>query len=145
MQQQRHQVVVSETGGGRFQQRAEAAGHSFLVDEPQELGGLDSGPTPYDLILGALGACTAMTVRMYADQKGWPLEGVEVRLSHGREHARDCETCEIADVRLDLITRELSVWGPLSGEQRGRLLEIAEKCPVHRTLAEGARIETALA
>ena len=137
-------VVVAETGGGRFQQVAAASGHRWLVDEPAAVGGLDSGPTPYDQLLAGLGACTAMTMRLYADGKGWPLRRAEVRLRHGRVHADDCRDADVADCRLERVTREIVLEGPLDAEQRARLLEIANRCPVHRTLTEGVRIETRL-
>ncbi|HEX8568425.1 MAG TPA: bifunctional alpha/beta hydrolase/OsmC family protein [Caulobacteraceae bacterium] len=138
-------VVVGDTGFGRFQQAVVASGHRIYVDEPVDVGGLATGPTPYDLVLAGLGACTSMTVRLYAERKGWPLEHVEVRLEHDRDHALDCENCEADDSRVGRIRRELRFEGPLSEEQRARLVEIAEKCPVHRTLAAGVLIETTLA
>ena len=138
-------VVVGETGFGKFQQAVVASGHRIYVDEPVDAGGLGTGTGPYDLVLAGLGACTAMTVRLYAERKGWPLEHVEVRLAHDRNHVLDCENCEAEDSRVGRIRRELSFRGALSAEQRDRLVEIAEKCPVHRTLAAGVRIVTTLA
>ena len=139
------EVLVAETGFGKFQQAAVGSGHRFYVDEPLDVGGLATGPTPYDLILAGLGACTAMTVRLYADGKGWPLRRVGVRLSHSRNHVFDCAHCEQDDSRVDRIDRELTFDGDLDDEQRRRLVEIAEKCPVHRTLTAGVRIVTTLA
>ena len=127
-------VSVTETGRGKFQQLITAGQHRFLADEPVAAGGLDSGPGPYDLLLAALGACTAMTLRLYADRKGLPLERVAVRLTHSRIHAADCETCETKEGMLDRIDKEIAVAGKLDDAERTRLLEIAEKCPVNRTL-----------
>ena len=120
----------------------EANGHALVADEPASLGGTDAGPTPYDYLLSALGSCTAMTVRMYADRKGWPLESVTVRAEHGRVHAKDCEECETKSGRIDRIELELELDGPLDAEQREKLREIADKCPVKRTLSSEMLIET---
>jgi putative redox protein len=138
-------VVVTETGFGRFQQVISASGHRLYADEPQSVGGMGAGPTPYDLLLSGLGACTSMTARLYADRKNWPLERTEVRLTHDRVHADDCRKADSADARIERIVREIAFHGPLTEEQRRRLLEMTEKCPVHRTLAQGLRIETRLA
>jgi putative redox protein len=127
-------VVVTETRQGKFQQLVTVGQHRFLADEPVAAGGLDTGPGPYDLLLAALGACTAMTLRLYADRKGLPLERVAVRLTHAKIHAADCETCETKEGMLDRIDKEIAVAGALDAEARARLLEIAEKCPVNRTL-----------
>jgi putative redox protein len=108
--------------------------HHLLADEPTDSGGSNLGPSPYDLLLMALGACTSMTLRMYAEHKQLPLEDVQVRLNHERIHAEDCEECEDREGRVDRLTRHISLEGDLSEEQRHRLLEIAERCPVHRTL-----------
>jgi putative redox protein len=114
----------------------------MLADEPQSLGGLGSGPTPYQYLLAGLGACTAMTLRLYAEHKGIPLEGVEVALSQSKIHAADCETCETKEGKIDRIERRISLTGPLDAGQRARLLEIADKCPVHRTLTSEVDIRT---
>ncbi|MDP8916782.1 MAG: alpha/beta fold hydrolase [Pseudomonadota bacterium] len=140
-----HTVAVAETGFGTFQQVAATELHRFHVDEPRSVGGLETGPTPYDLVLAGLGACTSMTVRLYAERKGWPLERTEVQLRHDRNHAQDAADCEQSDTRMETITRTLSFHGPLDNIQRAKLTEIAEKCPVHRTLSQGARIRTQLA
>jgi uncharacterized OsmC-like protein len=116
----------------------------ILADEPVEAGGEDRGPDPYELLLAALGACTSMTVLIYARRKQWPLQGVEVRLRHARVHAEDCADCETRPGLLDRIERELALEGELSPEQRERLLQIAERCPVHRTLTSEIRIESRL-
>jgi uncharacterized OsmC-like protein/alpha-beta hydrolase superfamily lysophospholipase len=127
-------VVVTETRAGKFQQTIATGRHSLIADEPVAVGGLDSGPGPYDLLLAGLGACTAMTLRLYAERKQLPLERVSVKLSHSRIHAEDCETCETKEGMLDRIDKEITVEGPLDEDARARLLEIAEKCPVNRTL-----------
>lgn len=127
-------VDVAETGRGPFTVEIAAGQHRWLADEPAAVGGADAGPTPYDLLAAALGACTAMTLRMYARQKGLPLERVRVRLKHGKIHAADCADCETKVGRIDRIEREIRIDGALDASQRQRLLEIADKCPVHRTL-----------
>ncbi len=137
-------VIVRETGAGRFIQEIAAGPHALRADEPLEVGGDDTGPGPYDLLLAALGACTSMTVRMYAARKGWPLERVAVRLKHDKIHAQDCADCDTKAGRLDRIARRLTLDGELSSEQRAKLLEIADKCPVHRTLTSEIEIETEL-
>ncbi|HKY59831.1 MAG TPA: alpha/beta fold hydrolase [Gemmatimonadota bacterium] len=119
-------------------------GHRLVADEPEEKGGTDRGPSPYDLLLAALGACKAITVRMYADRKGWPLLRTIYRLDHDRIHAEDCADCETKEGRIDEIRAELQFVGPLSEGQRERLLEIADKCPVHRTLTGEVKIRSRL-
>ncbi len=119
-----------------------ANGHDLVADEPTELGGAGTGPNPYDYLLTALGSCTAITVRMYADRKGWPLESVTVRVEHGRIHAKDCGECETTSGRIDRIGLELELEGALDAEQRERLREIADKCPVKRTLGSEVLVET---
>jgi putative redox protein len=138
------EVVVSETGESRFAQAIVAGAHRLAADEPASVGGGDTGPTPYGLLLAALGACTTMTLRLYAERKKLPLEKVSVRLRHEKIHARDCENCETQEGRIDRIEREIVLEGPLDGAQRQRLLEIAEKCPVHRTLHSEVLIESHL-
>ena len=135
-------VVVRETRRGRFQQQVTVGRHRFLADEPTDFGGLDSGPGPYDLVLAGLGACTSMTLRLYAERKALPLERVTVELSHSRIHAADCETCETKEGMVDRIERTIALRGNLDAEQRERLLEIADKCPVHRTLTSEVDIRT---
>lgn len=136
--------VVTKTSGNLCTEVV-VNGHRLVADEPVGVGGADEGPTPYDYLLASLGSCTAMTLRLYADRKGWPLESVTVRLDHDRIHARDCEDCETKDGRIDRIAREIEISGPLDDEQRRRLLEIADKCPVHRTFVSEVRVETRLA
>ena len=135
-------VVVRETREGQFQQDVTVGAHRFLADEPREAGGLDSGPGPYDLLLAGLGACTSMTLRLYAERKALPLERVTVRLNHSRIHAADCADCETKEGMLDRIERAITLRGTLDAEQRRRLLEIADKCPVHRTLTSEIDIRT---
>jgi putative redox protein len=135
--------VVVRTGAG-LRTDVTANGHAVVADEPASVGGTGSGPTPYDYLLSALGSCTAMTLRMYADRKKWPLESVTVRLSHKKVYARDCEECETKDRKIDRIGLQLELRGPLDESQRRRLLKIAERCPVHRTLESGVMMETNL-
>jgi len=137
-------VVVRETGEGPFTQSIDAGRHLLRADEPVDVGGGDSGPDPYDLLLAGLGACTSMTLRMYADRKGWQLERVTVSLTHSKIHAKDCAECETKDGRIDRITRQIAIAGALDREQRAKLLEIADKCPVHRTLKSEVSIVTNL-
>jgi putative redox protein len=134
-------VVVRGSAAG-FAQGVFAGLHRFTADEPVADGGTDTGPVPYDLLLASLGACTSMTVAMYARRKGWPLAGVTIRLRHSRIYAVDCEECETREGMLDRIERDIQFEGTLTGEQRSRLLEIADKCPVHRTLVSEINIRT---
>jgi uncharacterized OsmC-like protein/pimeloyl-ACP methyl ester carboxylesterase len=136
------EVVVRETRRGTFQQEIAAGAHRFLADEPLAAGGLDSGPGPYDLLLAALGACTSMTLRLYADRKKLPLVRTRVRLRHSRIYATDCAECETKEGMLDRIERVIGLEGELDAEARNRLLEIADKCPVHRTLTSEINIRT---
>lgn len=137
-------VSVQETREGKLTQTILAGRHRLRADEPEGLGGNDSGPGPYDLLLAALGACTSMTVRMYADLKQLPLEKITVRLKHEKIHAQDCAECETKEGKIDKIEREIELQGPLDEAQRARLLEIANKCPVHRTLHSEVYIQTRL-
>jgi putative redox protein len=138
------EVVVSETREGRYVQCITAGRHSLNADEPREYGGDDSGPSPYDLLLASLGACTSMTIRMYAERKQLALQQVEVRLRHARIHARDCADCETKEGRIDRIERVIRLRGDLDAGQRANLLAIADKCPVHRTLHGEVSIATRL-
>ncbi|HEX6327235.1 MAG TPA: alpha/beta fold hydrolase [Jiangellaceae bacterium] len=135
-------VVVTDAGDGAYTQRIQVGGHTLLADEPAGVGGDDLGPTPYDLLLSSLGACTSMTVRMYAQRKNWPLRSTTVTLTHSKIHAADCESCETTSGRLDHIVREVRFDGDLDAAQRAKLLEIANKCPVHRTLLSEVVVQT---
>jgi len=135
-------VTVRETRQGRLQQEITTGAHRFLADEPVAAGGGDSGPNPYDFLLAALGACTAMTLRLYAERKALRLDRVTVRLRHAKIHAADCESCETKEGKIDRIEREIALEGELDAEQRARLLEIADKCPIHRTLTSEVEIAT---
>lgn len=136
-------VVVRGRAAG-FAQEIHAGRHRILADEPASAGGTDTGASPYDLLLASLGACTSMTVAMYARRKAWPLEEVAVHLRHSKIHAADCADCETREGMLDRIERDIHFVGQLTEEQRSRLLEIANKCPVHRTLTSEIDIETRL-
>jgi len=127
------EVIVSSEGFLR--QRVRSGNHEFYADEPPEVGGTGSGPDPYALLLAALGACTSMTLQLYAKHKGWPLEQVEVSLRHRHVYAEDCFSCEKSSPKMDLIERDIRLTGDLSEDQKSRLLEIAQRCPVHRTLS----------
>jgi putative redox protein len=128
-------VTVEESGTGTYTQTINASGHVLVADEPKSVGGLDEGPAPYSLLLAALGTCTSMTLRMYANQKKWPLEKVSVSLTHEKQK-------EPGGKLVDVIHREIDVQGPLDAEQRKRLHEIADKCPIHRTLQNPPTILT---
>jgi putative redox protein len=137
------EAIVQGSSSG-FAQEITIGPHRLVVDEPVTVGGTDRGPGPYDLLIAALGACTSMTISLYARRKQWPLESVTVRLRHSRIYAEDCENCETKEGKLDRIEREVELHGPLSEEQRARLLEIASRCPVHRTLVSEIDIRTRL-
>jgi putative redox protein len=138
-------VVVQETRAGKFQQAISVGPHRLTADEPVAAGGEDSGPGPYDFLLAGLGACTSMTMRLYADRKSLPLDRVTVTLTHSKIHAKDCVDCETRDGMLDQIDRVIAMEGALDAEQRGKLMEIADKCPVHRTLTSEIHIVTTAA
>ena len=134
-------VVLAGVGSGTLTQRIAVGKHELLADEPRPIGD-DAGPTPYDLLLGALGACTSMTVRMYAKRKDWPLEQVRVTLRHSRIHAQDCANCETRIGMIDHIDLDIELIGDLDDAQRQRLSLIAERCPVHQTLTSEIHIAT---
>ena len=135
------EVVVRGKVSG-FAQEISAGSHHFTSAEPAAAGGADTGPSPYELLLAALGSCTSMTIGMYARRKAWPLESVTVRLRHSRIHAADCAGCETKEAMLDRIEVDVQLDGTLTAEQRAKLLEIANKCPVHRTLVSEIDIQT---
>lgn len=135
--------VVVRVGASGFRAEASADGYTFVVDEPTHVGGGGEGPTPYALLVAALGSCVAMTLRMYADRRDWPLEAVRVRLRHGREHGQDCEDCETQRVGIDRIERVIELSGALSAEQRAELLRVADRCPLGQTLTHAVRILSA--
>ena len=137
-------VVTASIGRERYYTEIDAHGHALVADEPESMGGGELGSTPYDLLMASLGACTAMTLRMYADQKKWPLDEVDVQLRHRKIHGKDCAECEGKEHKVDLIEREIELVGDLSVEQRQRLLEIADRCPVHRTLHGEVKVNSRL-
>ncbi len=135
--------VVVQTGNGKFGTEVHTVSHRFVADEPTSYGGDDTGPTPYDLLNAALGTCTAMTMKMYADRKQWPFEGARIHVTHERDHKHDCEQALDNDVQLQALNRRIEILGEeLSDEQRAKLIEIADKCPVHRTLEGHLHIHT---
>jgi putative redox protein len=135
-------IVTAERSG--LEQKITIGPHQLRADEPVAFGGGDAGPDPYELLLSALGACTGITIRMYAERKKWPLEGVQVQLTHSKIHAEDCADCETQPRSLDRIEREISFTGRLSTDQLQRLREIADRCPVHRTLSSHVQIHTSV-
>ncbi|MCE9623954.1 MAG: OsmC family protein [Deltaproteobacteria bacterium] len=134
--------VLVQGGPRGLNQQITAGGHHLLADEPLDLGGTDTGANPYDLLIASLGACTSITLRLYADRKAYPLKGIQVRLRHQKIHAQDCKTCETKGGKIDRIEREIKLEGPLSEEQRQRLLQIADRCPVSLTLRSEVHIES---
>ena len=146
MEQKQGVVTVTETGNGKFQNVIRSGPHRLIADEPQSVGGMDSGPTPYDFLAIGLGACTTMTLRMYADRKGLDLGTISVEVDHAKIHASDCAECteEERDKggRIDRFERRLKVTADIDETTRDKLLEIADKCPVHRTLEAGAKVAT---
>lgn len=136
-----HDVIIS-IGREKYPVDIRARSHAIKADEPEDVGGRDSGPNPYELLAAAIGACKAITLRMYADRKGWALEEVVLTVRHEKRHAEDCEGCDEREARLDHFDVELEPVGDLDEEQRRRLGEIADMCPVHRTLDKGVRVST---
>src|SRR5678809_1501215 len=132
--EQRESAVIVRGAATGFAQDIVAGRHQFASDEPTSSGGTDTGPTPYDLLLAALGSCTSMTIALYARRKQWPLNSVTIRLRHSRVHAEDCAACETHDAKLTVIDRDIELDGSLDESQRARLLAIANRCPVHLTL-----------
>lgn len=138
-------VVRVSIGKDHYHTDIATGAHTLVADEPENVGGTDHGPDPYAILLSAIGACKAITVRMYADRKGWPLERLELDLSHQRLHAKDCQDCEHKDGMISVIDCTLTAHGDLTDEQRARLTEIADKCPVHKTITGANHIRTKLA
>lgn len=139
-QEPRAVVVVGPAVG--FRTEVDAGGHHLVVDEPVPVGGTDGGPSPYEMLLAALGACTAMTLRLYADRRKWPLERARVTLQHRKVHAQDCADCDRKPTKMDVVDRVIFLDGALTDEQRVKLLEIAERCPVQQTLQSTIQVNT---
>lgn len=137
-------VTVQYLPDYTFSQLVTSDRHAFVADEPEGAGGEDLGPTPYELLLWALGACTSMTLLMYARRKGWDVAEISVHLEHDRVHAKDCEECEEETAKVELIRREISVRGKIDEEQKQRLLEIAQRCPMHKTLASAPKVQDSI-
>ncbi len=135
-------VRVTEAGVGNYTQIVTDGRHEWAADEPESVGGRDEGPNPYELLSASLAACATITIRMYADRKGWPLEGVSVDVKHGRIHAEDCEDCETQQGMIDRLDKTVRIEGDLDDAQVDRLMEIADRCPVHRTLTREIQIVT---
>lgn len=135
--------VTARLGAAGYRTAIDARTHTFAADEPREVGGDDTAATPYELLLGAVGACTAMTMRMYAARKGWTLGDVTVRLRAAASHAADCERCEDEEVGVGRLEREIEITGALTEEQRARLMAIADRCPIKQTLERGIRVGAA--
>ncbi|MDQ3912257.1 MAG: OsmC family protein [Actinomycetota bacterium] len=140
MSEEQNEVIVYGDGN-EFQQEVFVDSHRLAADEPEESGGTDRGPNPYDLLLASLGTCTSITLTMYAQREGLPLRGITTRLKHSSIHAEDCAECETEEGKIDRIELNIELEGPLSDEQRSELLEIAERCPVHQTLTSETVIE----
>jgi putative redox protein len=134
--------VTSRIGRIPYRTDVSARGFGFTADEPYAVGGTDAGPTPYEYLLGALGGCTAITLRMYADRKGWPLEAIDVSVRTSRSHEPDCEECERSAVGITRLERKVVLHGPLDDEQRKRLMLIADRCPVKQTIERGMQVES---
>ena len=144
MEEKQHESLVTVSTGKTFTTRIQTGRHHFIADEPVEKGGNDKGPNPYDLLLSALGACTSITLRMYASRKEWPVDEINVRLRHFKIHAEDCEDCDSPTGRIDVIERHIEILGNIDEDQRERMLEIADKCPVHKTLHSEIKVRTTL-
>ena len=135
-----HVIVTGNATG--FAQKIQIGPHQLVADEPVSYGGTDIGASPYDLLLAALGSCTSMTIGLYARKRGWPLENITISLRHLKIHAKDCDDCETKEGKVDRIWREIHLTGNLTDEQRAKLMEIADKCPVHQTLTSEINIKT---
>ncbi len=136
--------MSAQTWLGGFRTEVQLGAHSLVADEPRSVGGTDLGPTPYDLLSAALATCTSMTLRMYANHKKLKLVSATVTVAHDKVHAKDCEDCEAADGKVDEFRRTITLEGDLSNEQRERMLEIADRCPVHRTLHSETKVRSKL-
>ena len=134
--------MVVEGPATGFRTKVDVGGHQLVVDEPVPVGGTDQGPSPYEMLLAGLGACTAMTLRIYADRRKWPLERARVVLQHHKVHAQDCVDCERKPAKMDVVDRIITLEGALTEEQRAKLMEIAERCPVHQTLQGKLQVNT---
>jgi len=141
---QEPRTVKVEGPASGFRTEVDISGHRFVVDEPTAVGGSDAGPTPYEMLLAGLGACTAMTLRIYADRRKWPLERARISLRHRKVHAQDCIDCDQKPAKMDVVDRVITLDGALTDEQRAKLLEIAERCPVHQTLQTKIQVNTTL-
>jgi putative redox protein len=139
--QEPRKVVVAGPATG-FRTEVEVGGHHLVVDEPIPVGGTDEGPSPYEMLLAALGACTAMTLRIYADRRKWPLERAQITIQHHKVHAQDCVDCDRKATKMDVVERIITLEGALTEEQRAKLMEIAERCPVHQTLQGKIQVNT---
>jgi uncharacterized OsmC-like protein len=137
--------ITAHVGKSGYRTDITAGLHALVADEPRALGGMGLGPTPYEFLLAALSSCMAMTLRMYADRKGWPLESARIHLRTERAHEKDCEDCELSEVGIPRVARRIELEGPLTDEQRKRLLQIADRCPVKQTLTRGIIVETVTA
>jgi|SRR5215468_10862279 len=135
-----HVIVRGDAKG--FAQKIDIGPYHIDADEPVSYGGTDSGPSPYDLILGALGACTSMTIGLYARKRSWPVDKITVSLRHSKIHAKDCDDCETKEGRIDRVEMEIHLEGALTDEQRAKLMEVAGKCPIHQTLTHEINIKT---
>jgi len=133
-------VIVEDRNIGPFAETVRVGTHVLAADEPVSSGGTNTGPSPYDYVLAGLGACTAMTLRLYAERKKWPLGEIRVELSHSRVYAEDCAGCDRPGTQFDRIARKIVLSGPLDAEQVARLTEIARRCPVHKTLTAGVQV-----
>ncbi len=140
----KHNVVASLDGDEGFTTKMKVGNHYMLADEPERVGGKDLGPTPYELVAAGLSACTAMTIQMYAKRKGWPIDNVEVHTSYGKDYAQDCEDCDENSAKIDTFTREIKLVSQLDEKQIQRVLQIADKCPVHKTLHNDTQVITTL-
>jgi uncharacterized OsmC-like protein len=142
MAEQAEPPVTVHGTAADFSQKIEVGSHRLSADEPIDFGGTDTGSSPYDLLLAALGSCTSMTIGLYARKRGWPLKDITVSLRHSKIHAQDCEDCETKEGRIDRIEMEIHLAGALNDEQRAKLMEIAGKCPVHQTLTSEINIKS---